>query len=64
MLEDLAVLTGGQVISEEVGVKLEKATVEMLGTAKRVVLTNEDTTVVGTVNLVKRAGLAPTHRGE
>jgi len=47
MLEDLAVLTGGQVISEEVGVKLENATVEMLGTAKRVVLTNEDTTVVG-----------------
>ena len=46
MLEDLAVLTGGQVISEEVGVKLENATVEMLGTAKRVVLTNEDTTVV------------------
>ena len=47
MLEDLAVLTGGQVISEEVGVKLENATVEMLGTAKRVVVTNEDTTVVG-----------------
>jgi len=47
MLEDLAVLTGGQVISEEVGVKLENATVEMLGKAKRVVLTNEDTTVVG-----------------
>jgi len=47
MLEDLAVLTSGQVISEEVGVKLENATVEMLGTAKRVVLTNEDTTVVG-----------------
>src|ERR1700758_2572379 len=47
MLEDLAILTGGQVISEEVGVKLENATVDMLGTAKRVVLTNEDTTVVG-----------------
>ncbi len=47
MLEDLAVLTGGQVISEEVGVKLENATLEMLGTAKRVVVTNEDTTVVG-----------------
>jgi chaperonin GroEL len=47
MLEDLAVLTGGQVVSEEVGVKLESATVEMLGTAKRVVITNEDTTVVG-----------------
>jgi chaperonin GroEL len=47
MLEDLAVLTGGQVVSEEVGVKLENATVEILGTAKRVVVTNEDTTVVG-----------------
>src|SRR6201997_4269355 len=47
MLEDIAVLTGGNVISEEVGVKLENATVDMLGTAKRVVLTNEDTTVVG-----------------
>jgi len=46
MLEDLAVLTGGQVISEEVGVKLENATIEILGTAKRVVVTNEDTTVV------------------
>jgi chaperonin GroEL len=47
MLEDLAVLTGGQVISEDVGVKLENVSVDMLGTAKRVVLTNEDTTVVG-----------------
>jgi chaperonin GroEL len=47
MLEDLAVLTGGQVISEEVGVKLENATIDLLGTAKRVVVTNEDTTVVG-----------------
>ena len=47
MLEDLAVLTGGQVISEEVGVKLENATIDMLGTAKRVVVTNENTTVVG-----------------
>jgi chaperonin GroEL len=47
MLEDLAMLTGGQVISEEVGVKLENATIEILGTAKRVVVTNEDTTVVG-----------------
>jgi chaperonin GroEL len=47
MLEDLAVLTGGQVISEEVGIKLENATLEMLGTAKRVVVTNENTTVVG-----------------
>jgi chaperonin GroEL len=47
MLEDLAVLTGGQLISEEVGVKLENATIEILGTAKRVVVTNDNTTVVG-----------------
>ena len=47
MLEDLAVLTNGQMICEEVGVKLENATIDMLGTAKRVVVTNENTTVVG-----------------
>ena len=47
MLEDIAILTGGQVISEEVGVKLENATVEMLGTAKRVVIANDNTTIVG-----------------
>ena len=47
MLEDLAILPGGQVISEEVGIKLENATVDLLGTAKRVVVTNENTTVVG-----------------
>jgi len=47
MLEELAVLTDGWAISEEVGVKRENATVEMLGTAKRVVLTNEHTTVGG-----------------
>jgi chaperonin GroEL len=47
MLEDLAVLTGGQMICEETGLKLENATLEMLGSAKRVVITNENTTVVG-----------------
>jgi chaperonin GroEL len=47
MLEDLAVLTGGQMICEEVGIKLEHATLDMLGSAKRVVVTNENTTVVG-----------------
>ena len=47
MLEDLAVLTGGQMVCEEVGVKLEKTTIDMLGSAKRVVITNENTTVVG-----------------
>ncbi len=47
MLEDLGVLSGGQMICEEVGVKLENATIEMLGSAKRVVVTHENTTVVG-----------------
>ncbi len=47
MLEDLATLTGGQVICEEVGVKLENTTIAMLGTASRAVITNDATTVVG-----------------
>src|ERR1019366_4126893 len=47
MLEDLATLTGGQMICEEVGVKLENATIDMLGLTKRVIVTNENTTVVG-----------------
>jgi chaperonin GroEL len=46
MLEDIAVLTGGTVISEEVGLSLEKATLEELGSAKRVSITKENTTVV------------------
>ncbi len=46
MLEDIAVLTGGKVISEEVGVKLESATVEMLGRARRVISTKDNTTIV------------------
>lgn len=46
MLEDLAILTGGQMISEEVGTKLENVTVEMLGRAKRVVITKENSTFV------------------
>jgi chaperonin GroEL len=46
MLEDLAVLTGGQVISEDTGQKLEKATPDMLGRAKRVVIRKDSTTVV------------------
>ena len=47
MLQDLAVVTGGQVISEEVGLTLEKATLDDLGACKRVVVTKEDTTIVG-----------------
>jgi len=46
MLEDLAVLTGGTVISEDVGIKLESVTLEMLGTAKRVTIDKENTTIV------------------
>ena len=46
MLQDMAVLTGGQVISEEVGLSLEGATVDILGTAKKVQITKETTTVI------------------
>ena len=46
MLEDIAVLTGGSVISEELGIKLENVTLDMLGTAKRVEITKENTTIV------------------
>ncbi len=46
MLEDIAILTGGTVISEELGMSLDKATLEQMGTAKRVVVTKEDTTVI------------------
>ncbi len=46
MLQDIAVLTGGQVISEEVGLKLENVTLDLLGTAKRVVITKDNTTIV------------------
>ncbi len=46
MLQDVAVLTGGQVISEEVGMTLEGATLDMLGTAKRVVVDKENTTII------------------
>ena len=46
MLQDIAILTGGTVISEEIGLELEKATIEDLGTAKRVVITKDDTTII------------------
>ena len=46
MLEDMAILTGGQVISEDLGIKLENVTMEMLGSAKKVSITKDDTTVV------------------
>ncbi len=46
MLQDIAVLTGGVVISEEIGMELEKATLDDLGTAKRVVITKDNTTII------------------
>jgi len=46
MLEDIAVLTGGVVISEEKGLKLEQATIEMLGTADKVIVSKDNTTIV------------------
>ncbi|MAT34818.1 MAG: chaperonin GroEL [Ponticaulis sp.] len=46
MLEDIAVLTGGTVVSEDLGIKLENVTMDMLGTAKRVSITKDDTTIV------------------
>ncbi|WP_421792578.1 chaperonin GroEL [Hyphobacterium sp.] len=46
MLEDIAILTGGTVISEDIGIKLENVTLDMLGTAKRVTITKDDTTIV------------------
>jgi chaperonin GroEL len=46
MLEDMAILTGAQVISEEIGAKLENVTLDMLGRARRVVVTKDDTTIV------------------
>ena len=46
MLEDIAILTGGQVISEDLGIKLENVTLDMLGKAKKVSITKDDTTIV------------------
>jgi chaperonin GroEL len=64
MLQDIAVLTGGQVISEEVGLKLDSVTVDLLGKARKVVITKDDTTIIegagshdevtGRVNQLKR----------
>jgi chaperonin GroEL len=64
MLQDMAILTGGQVISEEVGLKLENVTLDLLGRARRVVITKDDTTIVegagtsdevkGRINQIKR----------
>src|SRR5579862_9680271 len=46
MLEDIAILTGGQLISEDLGIKLETVTLQMLGRAKKVTIDKENTTIV------------------
>jgi chaperonin GroEL len=46
MLQDMAILTGGQVITEEVGLKLENATIDLLGQARKIVVTKDETTIV------------------
>jgi chaperonin GroEL (HSP60 family) len=46
MLQDIAILTGGEMISEEIGIKLENVTINMLGNAKNVMITKDDTTIV------------------
>merc|ERR1711907_293405 len=46
MLEDIAILTGGQVISEDLGIKLENVKLNMLGTAKSIYITKEESTIV------------------
>ena len=46
MLQDIAILTGGQVVSEEVGLKLENTTLDLLGQAKKIIVTKDETTIV------------------
>ncbi len=46
MLQDIAILTGGQVVTEEVGLKLENVTLDLLGTARKIVVTKDETTIV------------------
>ncbi|MEW5884733.1 MAG: chaperonin GroEL, partial [Armatimonadota bacterium] len=63
MLEDIAILTGGKFISEDLGTKLENVTIDMLGRAKKIVITKEDTTIIqgagsksdvqGRINVIK-----------
>jgi len=57
MLQDIAILTGGQVISEEIGLSLETATIDLLGRARKVVITKDETTIV------EGAGEAPAIAG-
>ena len=61
MLEDIAILTGGQLISEELGIKLENVKLDMLGRAKRVRIDKESTTIVNGAGK-KPTSLAALHR--
>ena len=59
MLEDIAILTGGEMICEDLGIKLETVTLDMLGTAKRVTIDKDNTTIVdgaGTHETIKAPG--------
>ena len=56
MLEDIAVLTGGQVVSEDLGVKLDHVTIEQLGRAKRIVVDKDNTTIIGGAGDRKQIG--------
>ena len=60
MLEDMAILTGGQLISEDLGIKLENVTLDMLGKAKKVIVEKENTTIVDGAG--KKADLEAPHR--
>ncbi len=65
MLQDIAILTGGQVISEEIGLKLESADISMLGRARKVVVTKDETTIVeGTGDAEQIAGRVNQIRAE
>lgn len=65
MLQDIAILTGGQVISEEVGLKLENVTLDLLGQARKVVITKDETTIVeGTGDSEAIAGRVQQIRNE
>ena len=64
-LQDIAILTGGQVISEEVGLKLENATLDLLGRARKVVITKDETTIIeGTGDVEAIAGRVKQIRAE
>ena len=62
MLQDIAILTGGQAISEDLGIKLENVTLDMLGRAKKVMIEKENTTIVNGAG--KKADIEAPHRAD